>query len=285
VFLGCRPYPPVEEGYYNTGRETFLAPVQWNDGWPVINPGYDEVQYYYNDPIPSTEGAEKSRYSGNLTLRDEFDKEILDKNWIFLRTPKEQWYDLKEKPGFLNLNLRPETASGMSNPSFLGHRQQHLIGSASTALRFEPRGENEKAGLLIFQNEQHHYFLCKSIDKGKAAVQLYRSLPGTTSAKKIDLVHSLAIEENERTKDLLLKIEFDGSRYAFFYAFDPQEWKVLKDSLDGRFLSTRIAGGFVGAIFALYATSSGLPSKNTASFDWFEYKGNDAIYRQKDPGH
>ena len=33
VFLASRPY----EGHrYNTGRETFLLPVTWKDGWPVI---------------------------------------------------------------------------------------------------------------------------------------------------------------------------------------------------------------------------------------------------------
>ena len=43
VFLGCRPYHPYEKEYYNTGRETFLAPVKWENGWPTINPGHEEV--------------------------------------------------------------------------------------------------------------------------------------------------------------------------------------------------------------------------------------------------
>jgi len=32
VFLGCRPYHPYEEEYYNTGRETFLAPCSGKAG-------------------------------------------------------------------------------------------------------------------------------------------------------------------------------------------------------------------------------------------------------------
>jgi hypothetical protein len=35
------------------------------------------------------------------------------------------------------------------------------------------------------------------------------------------------------------------------------------------------AGGFVGSIYAMYATSLGWPSSSTASFDWFEYDGKD----------
>ncbi|MDZ7835691.1 MAG: hypothetical protein U5K84_10660 [Alkalibacterium sp.] len=27
------------DGYSNLGRETFLAKVVWEDGWPVMNPG------------------------------------------------------------------------------------------------------------------------------------------------------------------------------------------------------------------------------------------------------
>jgi len=61
------------------------------------------------------------------------------------------------------MQLRPESCSGTGNPSFIGHRQQNLKGEASIALDFLPAAENEKAGLLIFQNENHFYFLCKSL--------------------------------------------------------------------------------------------------------------------------
>ncbi|WP_157601941.1 glycoside hydrolase family 43 protein, partial [Promicromonospora kroppenstedtii] len=40
VLLGMRPYG----GYhYNLGRETFLVPVTWEDGWPVFAPGQGRV--------------------------------------------------------------------------------------------------------------------------------------------------------------------------------------------------------------------------------------------------
>jgi xylan 1,4-beta-xylosidase len=38
-------------------------------------------------------------------------------------------------------------------------------------------------------------------------------------------------------------------------------------------LSTPVAGGFVGAVIALYASSNGQVSPNVADFDWFEYVG------------
>jgi xylan 1,4-beta-xylosidase len=279
VFLGCRPYKPCQEGYINTGRETFLAPVKWEEGWPVIAKGNKEVRYYYPLPLPLNIKDAERPYSGNFTWRDEFNKDTLCCDWMFLRTPREKWYDLKQTPGFLSMQLRPESCSGNSNPSFLGHRQQHLCGSASTQIGFVPNAENEKAGLLVFQNEQHFYFLCKSLEGNEPVIQLYKSGDNRNSKDQMELITSRKIGTEIKGKDLLLKIEARGSVYSFSYAYEPQKWTLLKDSVDARFLSTRVAGGFVGCLYAMYATSLGKPSTTMSYFDWFEYRGDDEVYR------
>jgi xylan 1,4-beta-xylosidase len=271
VFLGCRPY---EDNYYNTGRETFMTPVQWKDGWPVINPDFQEVQYRYPCPIQPPAPTARS-YSGNFSFRDEFEKPSLDLNWVFLRTPHESWHDLTAKKGFLGLKLRPETCAGNMNPSFLGQRQQHLTGSASIAIDFSPAAENEKAGLLIFQNETHFYFLCKSKQGNQPALQLFKS-----GEKEMQLIASQDLIDDQQNAVVFLKIDASKEKYAFSYAFNTRKWVLLKDSVDARFLSTRVAGGFVGCMYALYATSSGNPSGNSAYFDWFEYTGNDEVYKR-----
>jgi len=274
VFLGCRPYPPGDENYYNTGRETFLTPVKWLDGWPVINPDREEVRYHYPYPIKSVKQVQVDiPYSGNFKIKDDFESERLHPAWIFLRTPHSQWYNLGKRKGFLALRLRPETCADRSNPSFVGHRQQHLYGSVSTAMEFVPELETEKAGLLVFQNEQHFYFLCKSREQNNPVVQLYKS------GNPMELLASQKIDEDLAQGAILLKITATGANYSFHYAMKPGEWILLKDNVDARFLSTRIAGGFVGCVYALYATASGKLSNKVAYFDWFEYVGDDAIYR------
>ena len=40
--------------------------------------------------------------------------------------------------------------------------------------------------------------------------------------------------------------------------------------LDGRYLSTEVAGGFTGRVIGMYA------AEGTVAFDWFEYAGSDA---------
>jgi xylan 1,4-beta-xylosidase len=279
VFLGCRPYHPYGGEYYNTGRETFLAPVFWKGGWPVINPGYEEVQYRYPYPILSSANSVDIPTSGNFRTRDEFDSQELNLNWVFLRTPHEKWYDLTQRKGYLSIKLRPETCVGSMNPSFLGRRQQHLRCSASAALLFTPKAENEKAGLLIFQNEKHFYFLCKSSEKSKPVIQLYMSDSSGKAASGMDLIASTPIGKNEHENEVLLKIDAKEDIYSFFYAYNPGQWTLLKDSIDAKFLSTRVAGGFVGCMFAMYATSQQKESNSVAAYNWFEYSGDDEVYK------
>jgi xylan 1,4-beta-xylosidase len=77
-----------------------------------------------------------------------------------------------------------------------------------------------------------------------------------------------------------LKISATGNTYSFFYATSHHEWKLLVNNIDAKFLSTKEAGGFVGSIFALYATSTGISSSNKAWFNWLEYKGDDIVFKK-----
>lgn len=279
VFLGSRPYHPPEKNHFNTGRETYLVPVDWSGEWPVMNNGKYEVEYHYPLPLKSKPLKGTIPQSGNFTLRDDFNKKKLDLNWIFLRTPKSKWYSLEMKKGFLTLNLRPENFSEKVNPSFIGRRQQHNFCSVTAKMKFNPISDNEKAGLLVFQNEKHYYYLCKSISDDKTVIQLLK--PSDDNTNPLSIIASNEIKESNLTKDVFLKIETVGNFYNFYYSFDSADWILLKENMDAAFLSTETAGGFVGCIFALYASSLGKESGNFANYDWFEYAGKDKIYLRK----
>ena len=278
VFLGSRPYAPFEKNHFNTGRETFLVPVKWVDGWPVMNPGQNEVQYSYPLPLKTIAPKGLIPQSGNFKIKDDFNNKTLDLNWIYLRTPKNKWYSLDKKKNYLSLQLRPETCYEKVNPSFIGRRQQHLYGSSSVKIDFTPKAENEKAGLMVFQNENHFYFLCKSLDKNGMVIQLFKASDSALSSNHMELLAQQIISKEENEKELLLKIEARGNAYDFFYAYEPDKWKTLKDNVDGIYLSTETAGGFCGCLYAMYATSLGKECNNFANYDWFEYEGKDKIY-------
>lgn len=264
VFLGCRPY---EGDFYNTGRETFMAPVEWNEGWPHVKLGGDEVKYTY--PINAVADSKAEKFSGNYLFRDEFDNPVLNPRYSFLRTVRSSWYDLNRRPGSLAMQVRPETCAGKSNPSFVGFRQSHIKGYAAISLDFKAAAENEKAGLLVFQNEKHYYFLCKSIKAGKPVMELYRDSI---------LLSSQVLKT--RGSGIFLKAVANGDHYSFWYAVKKDKWIMLMENADGRYLSTKQAGGFVGTLYAMYTSSAGELSDNMAAFNWFESKNEDEVYKQ-----
>lgn len=272
VFLGCRPY--ADKDYYNIGRETFLAPLKWIDGWPVINPDHEEVQYSYHNPL-SLQSEKLNPLSGNFTFRDDFDSKELSPEWMFLRAPKEIWFNVNDKEGALAIKVRPETCIEKVNPSFIGHRQQHIESSASVSLEFDAKSENEKAGLLIFQSEHNFYFLCQSVKEGKRTVELYQS-----PAKDSTMILVASATLKVKSSAVQLRINSSKDAYSFQYAVTKEKWIMLKDGMDPKFLSTKVAGGFVGSIYAMYATSQGKPSSSKAYFNWFMYQGNDGVYKE-----
>lgn len=269
IFLACRPYTG---DYYNAGRETFIAPVEWKDEWPIINPNSKEVQYSYTANFKEIKQTNALPQSGNFTYTLGFEKQ-LDPALTFLRSVDSSSFSLNKTAG-LTMKLKPETLMDFGVPSFIGKRQQHLFCSTETELNFTANNDNEKAGLAIFQNENHFYFLSKSIENGKQVLQLYKS---KADGKTMDIIATTTLAAN--IKKVQLRIDAVGEFYNFSYATEANKWLVLKDKVDGKFLSTHDAGGFIGCFFGLYATGSGQISSNTASFKYLKYSGNDPVYK------
>ena len=124
---------------------------------------------------------------------------------------------------------------------------------------------------------QHYYFLCKSVENNQPVVQLYKSAEKTGDPEEL-----LASKKIDSQKKIFLKIEAKADKYDFYFAEKKDKWELLTGNVDGKFLSTSQAGGFVGSLFALYATSNGKPTNVSAIYDWFEYKGFDDVYKQWD---
>ena len=65
IFLAVRPY---EGDYYNTGRETFIAPVTWKDEWPIINPDSKEAR---SGPFVHADARQKLVFALQKAGRDD----------------------------------------------------------------------------------------------------------------------------------------------------------------------------------------------------------------------
>ena len=251
VFLGARPYGP---DMYNTGRETFMLPVTWKDGWPMILEGTGTVPYAERRPDLPRQPEAKPTLSGNFVDRDEFDARDLRYQWIMIRTPRERWFDLASSPGALTLHARPEKLGERGQPSFLGRRQQHISASASVAMHYAPGADGDKAGIVAFQNDDHFYFLGVARDGGTSTIRLERAViggsPGATE------VIASAPYTPSGNAPIYLRIAARGGQYDFSYGRRVGQWTMLAKDVDGTILSTKKAGGFVGSLFGLYAHSN-----------------------------
>jgi len=247
VFLGTRNYG---RDLWNTGRETFLLPVAWADGWPTILTGRATVPYVHANPNLPRQAAAPVPHSGNFTVRDEFDTPTLAPYWEMLRTPRERWYDLASVRGSLTLRARPESLSGRGQPSFLARRQQHGSATASAAMWYVPTRPGDRAGIVAFQNESHYYFLGVVHDGTKPMLELRRR---AWRGEQGDSVVASAPVAVSPKAPLYLQIRVREDRYDFLYATKPNAWQTLAADADGTMLSTKVAGGFVGTMFGIYA--------------------------------
>jgi alpha-N-arabinofuranosidase len=248
-FLAVRPY---EGDYYNTGRETFLLPVRWEGGWPRITAPGEAIPYVRARPRLPARPAPAVPTSGAFAVRDEFDGPKLPPYWMMMRNPRERWYALDG--GSLRLDPRPVGLGDLGNPSFLARRQQHIDASASTRLRFSPL-EGEKAGLAALQSDEYWYLLSVALEGGRRIVKLERRAGPDQPASGVTLA-SAPLGQGSG-KPVYLRIEARADKYDFSYALREGEWQPLLSGADGRLLSTKSAGGFVGATFGLHAYSPG----------------------------
>ena len=244
VFLGCRPY---EADFYNTGRDTYMLPVTWQDGWPTILERGKAVPTVVSLTSPVKNPAPTgSLLNGNFTYTDRFEGPELNMRWNFLRQPTD-CYQL----GADGLTLRPSAGNILRRDpmSALFCHQQHNDFTAETSLTFAPRSEQQLAGFALLQNEDYNFVFGTTLLQGRRAVVLKRT------EKQTVLVGS-ALLSSDAAQPLRLKIEGHGRYYDFLYAEADGPWQMLCRGVDAVNLSTHQSGGFIGACIGLYATNN-----------------------------
>jgi xylan 1,4-beta-xylosidase len=244
VFLGTRPYDGRD--MFNTGRETFLLPVEWQNGFPII--------LRKGEPVPTVVNknglqSQTSYLTGNFTYEQQFNDSTLDHSWVFVRTPQEKFHTISE--GRLSIHPLAVNIEEAKSSAVLMRRQQHAQFSVETQLSFSPATEAYFAGMTLFQNEKHQFLFGKTWIDGKENLVLYR-----IEKDEKEVLASQVLEGKEAKASIKLKVEGNGSEYDFLYSTDGKVWNILVENADASILSTQVAGGFVGTMIGLYATSN-----------------------------
>jgi alpha-N-arabinofuranosidase len=119
-------------------------------------------------------------------------------------------------------------------------------------MRFHPTKAGDRAGMVALQNDDYFFFLGLTRDAGgQDRIVLERRAGPKDPADGVQVASApVALKAGA---PVWLKITARGGRYDFAYALAPDRWKTLKADEDGTILSTKTAGGFVGALLGVYA--------------------------------
>lgn len=260
VFLGTRHNPKFGYNFHVMGRETFLAPVEWRDGWPVVNGG-NPVELQMRAPsLPPHPWPEPPD-------REQFRDGSFGPEWTFLRTPPRDGAVCFVPSGGLILQGTAENLDAAGSPAFVGRRQTDHHFCARTQVCFAPDAPGEEAGLTILQSNQFHIEIC-----------LRREADGLWLVTRRRLL-DLSVETTRKrwpAEEAVLGVRGDYSSYTFLAGTDEGALAVV-DRCPLRFLSTELATGWTGVVLGPYATGNGRACVAPATFPWFEYRGNDAL--------
>ncbi|MFJ5730668.1 glycoside hydrolase family 43 protein [Streptomyces paradoxus] len=247
VLLGVRPHGGTP-GWHVLGRETFLVPVTWSEGWPVVG---ELSPVLAPPPWPLREPAAPP-------VRDDFDSGELAPAWISLRSRPAENCTTKERAGWLTLRAAGES---LDDPevTFVGRRQQHV--SCRARVLVDPA--EGRGGLAVRLDEEHHYEV--EVTPGEVRVLTrvgpFRSEVTTRATAAGPVVLRIETAVTEQVSDAR-----QGPDTVCLGIEDPQGAFTELAALDGKYLSTEVAGGFTGRVIGMYAATG------TVHFDWFDYE-------------
>ena len=245
VFLGVRPN---NKDRVNTGRETFILPVDWSGEYPVFENGLTPMQPKIKllngvDYDPNKPGIFPN---GNFTFSEYFCTPKLDYKWVSLRGPREDFIEIGENGLTItpfDVNIREAKPT-----STLYLRQQHKSFRFTTTMKYQPASEKDMAGIVCLQSERFHYLFGVTRSNGKPVLVLQR-----TSRGQSEIIASVEVPTDFQLK---LRVEANEDQYKFSFSKDGQNYINLGGIVSGDILSTNMAGGFTGSMIGLYATKA-----------------------------
>lgn len=255
VFLGTR-----NKILPNLGRETFLAPVTWTDGWPVVNNGQIIT------PQMSGPKVDSPLTFTPLEL-DDFTDTTPKLDWNYTYTPVDAGLaSLTKRSGYLTLYTAGSATpwgDSVNRASFVGRRQTSKEMVFTTKMEFSPQNEGERAGLVLIGSNT----------SGTTTFVVRRAADGS---RKLTLTQrdGTIVERSVNSDTLYLRVTCSGQYYTFWYSTNggasySSHARVMSDNI---ILDPRFAGIYVG----MWASSgtNGVNTGTPAYFDWASYIAN-----------
>ena len=271
--LGSRPYGSNGQRYSNMGRETFMVPVKWEDGWPVASWQSGMVEHAYS---PDGKIASVSEAESDALVEKTFDDFTLGAPlapyWLSLRTRDSAYVRSDKTIGALRLYGR-KSVHADRDVNIVARRQTAFSYSAWAKLKVHFEQQGDCAGIVCFQNEGFNYRLQIVLSANSSSglcIQLVRSCGADDEIVSQQDLHSTA--DCSGDSFVVFKVNADMQKLSFEYGCSQDDMKVLAEGLDATILSYEKAGGFVGSVIGMFCTAGDEASECYADFDWFIYE-------------
>jgi len=253
VCLGVRP----THGYTTMGRETFLAKVDFEDNWPVVNCGVGILTDTVDVNLDVFRPESEKNPVPNTTKNYDFDKmEELTSDFLQIRNPVKDSYKLT-KEGLL-LKFGKDELTDTKHPTFLGIRQDTKNFRFRSKLDVSNLNNGKRAGICIYQNSKFQL----RFEATNKEVNIILVTEGQET--EIDTypiwgnIVSLCFIVSDLTASAMVKTE--------------QGTKIIKENIGLSSLSTEVAGGFVGCTLGLYAIDTDAKEDEYALFKYLSYE-------------
>lgn len=257
VMLGMRPI----DGCTTLGRETFLARVVWEDGWPVVNPGIgrltEEVEVGLKEWKPEKPAVEDKRVYHFGEMKE------LGYEFVYLRNPDQEMYRLYPGKG-LALQYGIHALTEAASPTYVGIRQQHHCFQAEAVVYTDSIFQQQETGIVLLQSNA--YYLRTALTRETADEIILRVYLCQNLEEKLLAQTALADTRDE----IKISLKVDGLIAEIKAIYGATEMNVAQE-IDIHSLSTEIAGGFVGCTVGMYALSE-KETENRTFYKDFSYK-------------
>ncbi|KAG6907505.1 hypothetical protein DXG01_008649 [Tephrocybe rancida] len=273
VALGTRPQGQ-NFSHMQLGRETFIFPVTWEDGWPVFNGGLPLTEHL---PSVLTDVSPLSPYNNAFTSH------TLDNSFYFVRTPYKKFYSLTARHGYLRLSANSYAPGDRDSAALLLRKQTAYEETFETRLdAFMPRDSLTEAGVSVYYGDSLHNEIAvagavEGADKGRYVVVrtiLQNQQVGpwalTTANATVTTIARYKLATDDAT--VRFRIVASPTSYSLGYAEGDNAEFTFPATIDSVALSVAPAGGFFfkGTSFGIYNTGNGKPSLVPADFKYWK---------------
>lgn len=225
VFLGIRRF--CHALLHNLGRETFLAPVCWNDdGWPIVGYNGDgTIELEMDAPLPEA----PQPVDHGITI--DFHKTPLDNRLFYTRNPKTENYIHNAKDGELILKGTEITLNEAGkSPTIMSFKQPQF--TTTVTARIDLQASNaRRCGIAAYYNNDYHYEIYVGNENNEKYIGFYKhihdlgvelvKIPLKECLNNAAINNSNADEHDETDYDntaVIFRIDTDREKYTFSYA-------------------------------------------------------------------